>query len=210
MRKILFPLLISALVLNAAAQSGRKIAAPPPPPPPPVVEEPSSSQPGSATSISASAPTELGTLSESILNRKLQALDKGSFRLADFAGKVIVVNIWATWCGPCRREVPEYEEVRKHYAGRNIEFIGLTTEDPRTASDRVKQFARDFHFGFRLGWVDRETASVLMNGRNVIPQTFVIAADGHVLNHWRGYAPGRSGERLRETLERALSADSGN
>ena len=210
MRKILFPLLISALVLNAAAQSGRKIAAPPPPPPPPVVEEPSSSQPGSATSISASAPTELGTLSESILNRKLQALDKGSFRLADFAGKIIVVNIWATWCGPCRREVPEYEEVRKHYAGRNIEFIGLTTEDPRTASDRVKQFARDFHFGFRLGWVDRETASVLMNGRNVIPQTFVIAADGHVLNHWRGYAPGRSGERLRETLERALSADSGN
>ena len=210
MRKILFPLLISALVLNAAAQSGRKIAAPPPPPPPPVVEEPSSSQPGSATSISASAPTELGTLSESILNRKLQALDKGSFRLADFAGKIIIVNIWATWCGPCRREVPEYEEVRKHYAGRNIEFIGLTTEDPRTASDRVKQFARDFHFGFRLGWVDRETASVLMNGRNVIPQTFVIAADGHVLNHWRGYAPGRSGERLRETLEHALSADSGN
>ena len=210
MRKILFPLLIFALVINAIAQSGRKITAPPPPPPPPVVEEPSSSQPGSATSISASAPTELGTLSESILNRKLQALDKGSFRLADFAGKVIVVNIWATWCGPCRREVPEYEEVRRHYAGRNIEFIGLTTEDPRTASDRVKQFARDFHFGFRLGWVDRETASVLMNGRNVIPQTFVIAADGHVLNHWRGYAPGRSGERLRETLERALSADSGN
>ena len=209
MRKILFPLLISALVINAAAQSGRKMASPPPPPPVPVVEEPRSSQPDSATTINATSSTELGTLSESILNRRLQALDKGSFRLSDFAGKIIVVNLWATWCGPCRREVPEYEEVRRSYAGRNIEFIGLTTEDPRTASDRVKQFARDFHFGFRLGWVDHEMASVLMGGRNVIPQTFVIASDGHVLSHWRGYAPGRSGERLRDALEHALSADSG-
>src|SRR5918911_1325980 len=203
--KKLFPLLISALIINAAAQSGRKISSPPPPPPVPVVEEPRSSRPDSATSISAASSAELGTLSESILNRKLQALDKGSFRLSDFAGKIIVVNLWATWCGPCRKEVPEYEEVRRHYAGHNIEFIGLTTEDPRTASERVKQFARDFHFGFRLGWVDRETAHVLMNGRNVIPQTFVIAADGRVLSHWRGYAPGRSGERLRDALERALS-----
>lgn len=210
MRKILFPLLISALAINIVAQSGRKISTPPPPPPVPVVEEPRSSQPDSAASISASAPAELGTLSENILNRKLQAIDKGSFRLADFAGKIIVVNLWATWCGPCRKEVPEYEEVRRAYAGRNIEFIGLTTEDPHTASDRVKQFARDFHFGFRLGWVDREMASQLMNGRNVIPQTFVIAADGRILSHWRGYSSGRSGERLRDALEHALSADSGH
>lgn len=208
--KKLFPLLISALVINAAAQSGRKIAAPPPPPPVPVVEEPSSSSPDSAASISASVTAESGTLSESVLNRKLQAIDKGSFRLADFAGKIMVVNLWATWCGPCRKEVPEYEEVRRSYAGRNIEFIGLTTEDPRTASDRVKQFARDFHFGFRLGWVDRETAAALMNGRNVIPQTFVIASDGRVLSHWRGYAAGRSGDRLRDALEHALSEESGH
>ncbi|MDQ3818158.1 MAG: TlpA family protein disulfide reductase [Acidobacteriota bacterium] len=209
MRRILFPLLIYTLVINVVAQSGRKVSAPAPPPPAPVVEEPSSSRSGGTTSISASARAELGTLSDSILNRKLQAIDKGSFRLADFAGKIVVVNLWATWCGPCRREVPEYEEVRRAFANRNVEFIGLTAEDPHATSDRVKQFARDFHFGFRLGWIDRETAAQLMNGRGVIPQTFVIAKDGRVLSHWRGYSPGRSGERLRDALERALSEESG-
>ena len=105
---------------------------------------------------------------ESLLQRPLKSLDNSTFRLGDFGGKVVVVNLWASWCGPCRSEVPEYEKVRKEYAGRNVEFIGLTTEDPRTSSDRVQKFAREFNFGFRLGWADRETAHALMNGRNAI------------------------------------------
>jgi len=152
-----------------------------------------------------SALAALTSLPESVLNRKLQSLDKGqTFRLSDFGGKVLVINLWATWCGPCRMEVPEYEQVRKKYAGREIEFVALTVEDPRAASDRVKQFVRDFHFGFRLGWADRETARALMDGRSVIPQTLVIAPDGRILNHWHGYSRDQSGERLREAIERAL------
>jgi len=45
-------------------------------------------------------------------------------------------------------EVPDYEKVRKEYAGRAVEFVGLTTEDPRTSSDRVKKFVRDFNSTF--------------------------------------------------------------
>src|ERR1043166_378022 len=124
-------------------------------------------------------------------------------RLSDFGGRVLVVNLWATWCGPCRAEIPEYERVRKEYAGRGVEFVGLTTENPRTDAERVRPFARDLKFGFRLAWADRETAIALMNGRNSIPQTYVIAADGTVVRHWRGYASGgRSGSMLRDALER--------
>src|SRR4051812_32050587 len=133
MRKIFPLLIIAALAANAAAQSGRRITAPPPPPPPQPVE---TTVPESTASESESVPTGrlapsavLGSLPESLLKRKLQALDKSSFRLADFGGKVLVVNLWATWCGPCRMEVPEYEQVRKEYAGRGIEFIALTVED---------------------------------------------------------------------------------
>lgn len=188
--------------VSAAAQSGRRGITPPPPPPPERMTEPPIVSPAERASV---APAGLTVLPESVLKRQLKALDKGSFSLADFGGKVLVVNLWASWCGPCRREVPEYEKVRKEFAGRGVEFIGLTAEDPRTSSDRVKQFARDFNFGFRLGWADHETAVALMNGRNAIPQTLVIAPDGRILSHWRGYSPGQGGNHLRETIERALS-----
>ena len=150
-------------------------------------------------------PATLTVLPESILNRELMALDKGSFHLSDFNGRVLVINLWASWCGPCRAEIPDYEKVRKDYASRAVEFIGLTTEDPRTAFERVQKFARDINFRFRLGWADGATANFIMNGRNTIPQTLVIGTDGHILYHSRGYAPGQSGKRLREAIDHALS-----
>jgi thiol-disulfide isomerase/thioredoxin len=182
MRKtFLLILLAAAFAVSAAAQSGRRGMTPPPPPPPEKLSEPPIVLPAERATV---APAELAVLPESILKRQLKALEKGTFSLADFSGQIVVVNLWASWCGPCRREVPEYEKVRKEFAGRGVEFIGLTTEDPRTSSDRVKQFARDFKFGFRLGWADRETAVALMNGRNAIPQTLVISPDGRILSHW--------------------------
>ena len=198
--------LAAAFAANLAAQSGRRGITHPPPPPTPTLSEPPIQPP--TTSQPERAPVELGALPESIRNRQLRSLDKGSFSLADFGGKVVVVNLWASWCGPCRREVPEYEKVRKEYAGRGVEFIGLTTEDPATSSNRVRQFARDVNFGFRLGWADRETAVTLMAGRNAIPQTLVIAADGRIVSHLRGYSPGHGGDRLREAIEHAFSEGS--
>ena len=203
MRKTFLLILLCAMfAVSAAAQSGRRGITPPPAPPPERMSEPPIVAPAERASV---APAELTALPESVFTRQLMALDSGSFSLADFRGKVLVVNLWASWCGPCRREVPEYEKVRKEFAGRAVEFIGLTAEDPRTASDRVKRFARDLNFGFRLGWADHETAGALMNGRGAIPQTLVIAPDGRILSHWRGYSPGQAGHHLRETIERALS-----
>ena len=202
MRRLPLVILFSALVVaGASAQSGRRVKNPPPtPPPPPPPQE-------SLSSESANAPlaaTTTGALPEALMTRQLQSLDKGGFRLADFSGKVIVVNVWATWCGPCRREVPDYEKVRKEFVGREVEFIALTTEDPIAARERVQKFAREFNFGFLIGWADRETARILMNGRNAIPQTLVIGSDGRIVNHWTGYGS-QSRERLRQTIDRALA-----
>jgi len=206
MRKTFLLILTGALLLaSAAAQSGRRGMKPPPPPPPEQLSEPPIAPAPERAPI---APADMTVVPESVLKHQLKALDNGSFSLADFVGKILVINLWASWCGPCRREVPEYEKVRKEFAGKSVEFIGLTDEDPRTASDRVRQFVRDLHFGFRLGWADRETALTLMNGRNSIPQTLVIGADGRILSHWRGYSAGQGGSHLRETLERALSENS--
>jgi len=199
-------LLAAASALNAASQSGRRITTPRPtqtaaPIQPPLNPEPVLSPPV--------APSGLLFLPESLRERQIKTLDRGSFRFADFHGKVVVINLWASWCGPCRREVPEYEKVRKAYAGRDVEFIALTTEDPRTSSDRVNKFLRDISFGFRLGWADNETARTLMNGRSSIPQTLVLDTDGRVVNHWTGYSPGQSGNKLKQTIDQALQTARG-
>lgn len=199
-KPFLLLLLAGASALSVVPQSGRRITTSTPthtaPIQPPANPEPELPLP--------TAPPVLLFLPESLRERQIKTLDSGSFRFADFKGKVLVINLWASWCAPCRREVPEYEKVRKAYAGREVEFIGLTTEDPRVASDRVNKFVRDFSFGFRVGWADRETARTLMNGNTAIPQTLVIDADGRVVNHWRGYSPGRSGDKLKETIDQAL------
>ena len=198
-------LLLSIILIAAsvAAQSGRKLKNPPPPPPPP---------PPADESLRAESddvpfgPPNASALPEGLLAHKLQAIDDSTFRLADFNGRVIVINVWATWCGPCRREVPDYEKVRKEFTGKDVEFIALTTEDPIAARDKVQKFARDFHFGFRIGWADRETARALMNGRNGIPQTLVLGTDGHVVTRWIGYSAQNSSDRLRAAINQGLSA----
>src|SRR4029077_7863802 len=198
--KNLFPVLlflVFALVANAATQSGRKIVRPATTQPAPPVQAPVFSPPDPEPEAVPFAPAELRSLPDSLFQRALQSLDNSSFRLGDFRGKAVVVNLWASWCGPCRREVPDYENVRKEFAGRNVEFIGFTNEDPRPSAKRVKDFVRKLNFGFRLGWADRETARTLMNGSSAIPQTLVIAPDGRVISHWRGYSQGQSGDHLR-------------
>lgn len=203
-----FPLLfLLAIVsaLNVAAQSGRRITTPAATTPPAPIQPPVNPEPEIK---SAPRPlTELLTLPESAWERTIKAIGSDNFRLADFQGQVLVINLWASWCGPCRREVPEYEAVRKAYVDREVVFIGLTTEDPRSDSERVRRFVRDVNFGFRLGWADRELARVLMNGRNSIPQTVVIDTNGRIVSHWNGYAAGQSGKRLMQAIEQALIRD---
>jgi thiol-disulfide isomerase/thioredoxin len=201
MRKLFFLLLLVTSTFSAAAQSGRRISAPRTTSTAPI-QPPLNPEPEPLTPTVAAGDFLL--LTERFREREIKALDNSTFKLADFRGKIIVVNIWASWCGPCRREVPEYEKVRKAYSAEEVEFIGLTTEDPRTASDRVNRFVRETHFGFRLGWADHEAARTLMNGKNAIPQTLVIDADGRVVKHWTGYSPGRSALRLTEVIESAF------
>ena len=205
--KRLFPLLtiVFALAFSATAQSGRRVTNPAPPPPPaPSVESIIEAPPERLTI------EDTGVLPDRLLDRELKSLDKGTFKLSDFSGKVIVINLWASWCGPCRAEIPDYEKVRKEFAGKPVEFVGLTTEDPRAAEDKVRRFVREVNFGFLLGWADRDTARTLMNGRNVIPQTLVLSSDGHIISHWHGYSRGQSRDRLKQTIENALADTTAN
>ena len=202
MRRLPLLFLLAAIsALDIAAQSGRRITTPATTAPPPPVQPPLNPVPEVR---SGPRPlTELMFLPESLRDRPIKAIRGDNFRLSDFEGKIVVINLWASWCGPCRREVPEYEKVRKAYADRDVVFIGLTTEDPRYEGERVQKFLRDVSFGFRLGWADREMARTLMNGRHSIPQTLVIDSESRIVSHWTGFGAG-SGNRLKSAIEQAL------
>lgn len=203
MRRLPLLFILAALsALNVAAQSGRRITTPATATPAPPVQPPLNPVP--EVKVGPRPLTELMFLPGSLRERRIHAIGGENFRLADFDGKIVVINLWASWCGPCRREVPEYESVRKEYSDRGVVFIGLTTEDPRYEAERVQKFLRDVSFGFRLGWADREMARALMNGRHAIPQTLVVDSEGRIVSHWTGYARGRSGDRLKLAIEQAL------
>ena len=206
MRRLPLLFLLAALsAFNVAPQSGRRITTPASATPPAPVQPPLNPEPEIKTGPIPL--TNLMFLPDSTWERQIKALDDKNFRLADFHGKVVVINLWASWCGPCRREIPEYERVRKSYTKGDVIFIGLTMEDPRYESARVQKFVREVGFGFRLGWADRELGLTLMNGKRSIPQTLVIDQEGHIVSHWDGYAPGHSGDRLDQTIKQALKTE---
>ena len=206
MKRIPLLLFLAALwAFNVTAQSGRRITTPAATTPPAPVQPPLNPEPEIKTGPTPF--TNLMFLPESTWERQIKAFDDKNFRLADFHGKVVVINLWASWCGPCRREVPEYEKVRKTYTNGDVVFIGLTMEDPRYESARVQKFVREVGFGFRLGWADRELALALTDGKRSIPQTLVIDPEGRIVSHWDGYMPNRSGDRLNQTIKQALTRE---
>src|SRR5918997_3826565 len=131
---------------------------------------------------------QLDTVPPAAWNTEIQALDGPKFRLSDFKDKVIVVDLWATWCGPCRLEIPHLVELQNEYGAKGVEVIGLTTEDPLSDEEKVRDFAREFKINYKLGWSPREVSLALMNGNSSIPQTFVIAPGGLIVMKFRGFS----------------------
>jgi thiol-disulfide isomerase/thioredoxin len=155
-------------------------------------------------------------LPEGVVGRELRDLSGRAFRLSDFGGRVYVINLWATWCGPCQREIPGLNRVYEDFRERGVEFIGLTTEDSTVAAERVREFTGELRMKYRIGWLDAVTARALMSWnaaqsgspvRYNIPQTFVMAADGHVVLHLRGYSPAVS-DMVRASIQKALDLSS--
>jgi thiol-disulfide isomerase/thioredoxin len=77
----------------------------------------------------ASTPNPPTSLSENVLNAEIKSARGPSFRLADFAGKVLIINFWATWAGPSRMEAPLLIDLQKHYWSRGVRVVGLNTEN---------------------------------------------------------------------------------
>jgi thiol-disulfide isomerase/thioredoxin len=150
------------------------------------------------------APPALPELPPPITVAPLKDVKGASFKLADSFGKVMVVNLWATWCGPCRQEIPQLVKLHKEFASRGVEMIGLTTENPDASAEKVRKFIQDFQIDYRIGWAPPDVAAALMQGHNAIPQTIVISRDAFIVKHFVGFSPANTSAELKHVLEDAL------
>lgn len=166
-------------------------------------------QPAAATKPAAAAPAApRPPLPASVLNTELKDIDGKTFKLSDYAGKVVIVNIWATWCGPCRKEIPDLIKVSNEYKSRGVELIGMTNEDPVEDEAVVKDFVAAQNIPYRISWGNQSFQLGLMQGnvKNVVPQSFVITGDGRVVGHLTGFNESTTPQKLRQAIELALNS----
>ncbi len=162
------------------------------------------------TSTTSTAPNAAGpvlnSLPPNVLTSEMRAASGSPFKLSDYSGKVIFVNLWATWCGPCRLETPELVKLHKEFQDRGVEMFGLSTEEPDASAEAVRKFVSAFNVDYHIGWATPEVKFTLMQGRGAIPQSFIITREGRIMRRFIGFNPDSTPPQLRQALEDALAA----
>jgi thiol-disulfide isomerase/thioredoxin len=113
---------------------------------------------------------------------KLTGLDGKSVTLGDFHGKVVLLNFWATWCGPCRAEVPDLVELQNKYKDR-LQVLGLVVDDED--DDAIKMFVTQFRINYPIAITSNEIR-LQYGGIPALPTSFVLDAEGRIVQKHEG------------------------
>lgn len=122
---------------------------------------------------------------QAILATQLPDLDGNDQAVSQWLGKVIVVNFWATWCTPCREEIPEFIEAQKKYGGQGLMFVGIAIDQ----ADKVKMFSKEFGINYPVLVGSMNTWSLLEaagNRHSALPYTVVINRSGELVENYLG------------------------
>ncbi|MEW6314020.1 MAG: TlpA disulfide reductase family protein [Pseudomonadota bacterium] len=114
-------------------------------------------------------------------------------KLSSYKGKPLIINVWASWCGPCRAEMGSLERLARRYSGKQFNVIGVSTDDYR---DRAESFLKQAKVTFP-NYLDSQLYLENMLGANTIPLTLLVDAQGRVLVKVRGALEWDSPETLR-------------
>src|SRR5437762_12577357 len=129
--------------------------------------------------------------------------NKQPAKLADYKGKVVVLDFYATWCEPCRAETPRLVSMQQRYRDQGLQVIGLNVggEDDHV---QVPAYAKEFGIQYPLVWPDDELVQIYLSDNQNIPQAFVFDRKGDLVKRFVGYseASGAEMERIvQEMLE---------
>ena len=144
-----------------------------------------------STTAFASTPGEI-KIGEHLPNAVLQGLAGKSSKFSDFRDKPLIINVWASWCGPCRQEMGSLERLSRRYGGKKLNVIGISTDDDAYAA---AAFIKESKLTFNH-YIDSNVRLENMLGANTIPLTILVDAHGRVLNKIRGSQAWDSPESL--------------
>lgn len=143
------------------------------------VSENNAASPANTTAEKKSS--EYPPMPAAIMQSDVKTVEGETFKLENKKGNVLLLNLWATWCGPCRAEMPSLVEMQEKYRGQNFEIIGLNIDDE--SAEQIKPFAEEMKLNYTLAWAEGDMANGLMRlGKSggAIPQSFLIDREGHL------------------------------
>ncbi len=127
----------------------------------------------------------------------LTSLDGETVKLSDYQGRVVIVDFWATWCPPCREEIPHFVELQQRYGDRGLTVIGISVD--QGGPQVVRSFAQEQGINYPLVMADARVAGDY-GGIRGIPTTFVIDRQGRIVKKYVGYQDKSVFERDIEAL----------
>ncbi len=134
-----------------------------------------------------------------LLTARLNGLDGAPASIAQWRGKVLIVNFWATWCTPCREEIPEFIKFQTRHGGRGVQFVGIAVD----TAERVAVYAKEMGINYPLlvgGLETMELAREIGDRAGVLPFSVVIDRSGHVVGTVVGILKPEKLEKMLQPL----------
>jgi peroxiredoxin len=149
--------------------------------------------PALLSNVRAAAPAEAEAAALPAPAWKLKDLDGREVSSDQFKGKVVVLDFWATWCGPCVEEIPGYVALQKKYGTAGLVVVGVSMD--RAGPARVKQFAQAKGMNYTIVMGDDAVVEAF-GSFEAIPTTFLISREGRIVNQKTGAVPPEEYEKL--------------
>ena len=118
-------------------------------------------------------------------DRVVASIDEPAFEqlITERNGKVLLLNVWATWCLPCKEEFPDLVRLAQDTSGRDVEIVGLSVDFPDEVESRIKPFLQEQHANFKIYVADFKDQDSFINGLNpewsgALPATFIFDSNG--------------------------------
>jgi peroxiredoxin len=128
----------------------------------------------------------------------LETLEGNTMRLSDLRGKAVLLNFWATWCGPCKIEMPWFVDLQKQYGSQGLQIVGVAMDD--ASKEDIGKFAKDMGVNYPI-LIGKESVGDQYGGVPALPETFLISRDGKIVDKIIGL---RGKADIEEAIKKAL------